>query len=170
MTIQLADRSIKYPRGVIDDIVVEVGKFKFPVDFVVMDMHEESDVPLILGRPFLATAGALTDSSAGELTLRVGDDKVAFKVKRAMKKSHEHDDACVIVDSIGLMSIDCEQGLLAGDALERVLTQSEDWTMVDKEYVEQVNFLGCEASKGPKTAVLSCEEKDGPREEGDGIG
>mgnify|MGYP004581369919 CR=1 FL=1 len=85
MTIQLADRAIKYHRGVIYDMLVEVGKFKFPVDFVVMDMHEESDVPLILGRPFLATAGALTDSGSCELNLRVGDDKVVFKIKQAMR-------------------------------------------------------------------------------------
>ncbi|XP_020208323.1 uncharacterized protein LOC109793275 [Cajanus cajan] len=49
MTLQLADRSIKYPHGIVEDLLVKVGKFLFPVDFIVMDMEEDSEVPLILG-------------------------------------------------------------------------------------------------------------------------
>ncbi|XP_027364550.1 uncharacterized protein LOC113871650 [Abrus precatorius] len=59
MSIQLADRSIKYPRGIIQYVLVKVDKFIFPVDFVILDMDEDTDVPLILGHPFLATAGAI---------------------------------------------------------------------------------------------------------------
>ncbi|XP_073139095.1 uncharacterized protein [Henckelia pumila] len=55
MSLQLADRSIKYPRGIIEDVLVKVDKFIFPVDFVVLDMEEDLDMPLILGRPFLDT-------------------------------------------------------------------------------------------------------------------
>ncbi|KAL0341409.1 UNVERIFIED_CONTAM: hypothetical protein Sradi_4657700 [Sesamum radiatum] len=55
VTLQLADRSIKYPRGIIEDVLVKVGKFVIPVDFVVLDMEEDANTPLILGRPFLAT-------------------------------------------------------------------------------------------------------------------
>ncbi|XP_073154065.1 uncharacterized protein [Henckelia pumila] len=55
MSLQLADRSIKYPRGIIEDVLVKLDKFIFPVDFVVLDMEEDLDMPLILGRPFLAT-------------------------------------------------------------------------------------------------------------------
>ncbi|XP_048229310.1 uncharacterized protein LOC125369930 [Ricinus communis] len=70
MSIQLADRTVKYPKGIIEDVLVKVNKFIFPVDFVVMDMNGESDVPLILGRPFLATSKALIDVSSGKLELR----------------------------------------------------------------------------------------------------
>nr|KYP46004.1 hypothetical protein KK1_032388 [Cajanus cajan] len=51
MTLQLADRSIKFPHGIVEDMIVKVDKFMFPVDFVVMDMEEDVEVPLILGRP-----------------------------------------------------------------------------------------------------------------------
>nr|KYP50823.1 hypothetical protein KK1_027388 [Cajanus cajan] len=56
MTLQLTDRSIKYPHGIVEDLLVKVDKFFFPVDFVVMDMEEDFEVPLILGRPFMKTA------------------------------------------------------------------------------------------------------------------
>ena len=48
ITLQLADRSIKYPRGIVEDVLVKVNKFIFPVDFIVLDMEEDYDVPLIL--------------------------------------------------------------------------------------------------------------------------
>ena len=59
ISLQLADRSIKYPHGIIEDILVKVDKFIFPADFLVLDMEEDQEVPLILGRPFLATRRAL---------------------------------------------------------------------------------------------------------------
>ncbi|XP_073049542.1 uncharacterized protein [Primulina eburnea] len=55
ISLQLADRSIKYLRGVVEDVLVKVDKFIFPVDFVVLDVEEDREIPLILGRPFLAT-------------------------------------------------------------------------------------------------------------------
>ena len=54
VTLQLADRSIKYPYGVIEDVLVKVDKFYFPVDFIILDIDEDTEIPLILGRPFLA--------------------------------------------------------------------------------------------------------------------
>jgi len=59
MSIQLADRSNVYPKGIIEDVLVRVDKFIFPVDFVVMEMEEDEEVPIILGRPFLATRKSL---------------------------------------------------------------------------------------------------------------
>ena len=70
MSIQLADKSIKYPRGIIEDILVKVDKFIFPVDFVVLDMDEDVEVPLILSRPFLATTRAIIDVGDGKLVLK----------------------------------------------------------------------------------------------------
>ena len=52
VTLQLADKSIAYPKGVLEDVLVKVDKFIFPVDFVVLDMKEDQHVPLILGRRF----------------------------------------------------------------------------------------------------------------------
>ncbi|XP_022856877.1 uncharacterized protein LOC111377950 [Olea europaea var. sylvestris] len=61
VTLQLADRSLTHPRGIIDDVLIKVEKFIFPADFLILDMEEDKDIPLILGRPFLATGRALID-------------------------------------------------------------------------------------------------------------
>ncbi|KAK5846263.1 hypothetical protein PVK06_002546 [Gossypium arboreum] len=83
MSIQLADRFVKYPRGIIEDILVKVDKFIFPVDFVMHDMDEDVEVPLILGHPFLATARAVIDVGNGKMVLRVGDEKSFLKFMMA---------------------------------------------------------------------------------------
>ncbi|GJS08496.1 DNA-directed DNA polymerase [Tanacetum coccineum] len=71
MSIQPADRSIKYPIGFCKNLFVKVSKFIFPVDFVVVEMDEDELVLIILGRPFLATTRAVIDVHEGKLSLRV---------------------------------------------------------------------------------------------------
>ncbi|GJT03912.1 reverse transcriptase domain-containing protein [Tanacetum coccineum] len=78
MTLELATRTVAYPTGIAEDVLVRVGKFTFPADFVVVDYDVDPQVPLILGRPFLRTAHALVDVQGEELTLRVGDEKLVF--------------------------------------------------------------------------------------------
>ncbi|KAJ9556283.1 hypothetical protein OSB04_010897 [Centaurea solstitialis] len=80
MTIQLADRSIKYPVGVAEDVTVRVGKFVFPADFVILDINDEVKVPLILGRPFLNTASAVIHVVKKELSLGIGKDRITFSI------------------------------------------------------------------------------------------
>ena len=65
-------------------MLVKVGKFIFPVDFVVMKMEEDNQVPLLLGRSFLATGVALIDVQKGELTLRVGNKAIHFNLKKTL--------------------------------------------------------------------------------------
>ena len=65
VTLQLADRSLKHPRGVIEDVLVKVDKFIFPTDFIVLDMEEDKEIPIILGKPFLATSRAMIDVQMG---------------------------------------------------------------------------------------------------------
>ena len=71
VTLQLTDRSLKHPKGVIEDVLVKVDKFIFPEDFIILDMEEDKEIPIILGRPFLATGRAMIDVQRGELKLRV---------------------------------------------------------------------------------------------------
>nr|XP_023911338.1 uncharacterized protein LOC112022950 [Quercus suber] len=85
ISLQLADRSIKYPRGVIEDVLVKVDKFIFPADFIVLDMDEDEEIPLILGRPFLVTGRTLIDVQQGKLVLRVREDEVTFDVFKSME-------------------------------------------------------------------------------------
>ncbi|XP_027338257.1 uncharacterized protein LOC113852214 [Abrus precatorius] len=121
MSIQLADRSIKYPRGIIEDVLVKVDKFIFPVDFVILDMDEDTKVPLILGRPFLATAKAIIDVSDGKLILRVGDEEITFKIPEVMKKSLKQNDSCFFINVIDNLVSDFTQEFLISDPLERSL-------------------------------------------------
>ncbi|CAL1369945.1 unnamed protein product [Linum trigynum] len=83
ITLQLADRSVKIPKGVVENVLVKVGKFILPTDFVILEMEEDRGVPLILGRPFLATGDALIDVWRGKLTFRVGKEEeilMSFKL------------------------------------------------------------------------------------------
>ncbi|KAK8931033.1 hypothetical protein KSP39_PZI016254 [Platanthera zijinensis] len=100
MSIQLADRSVKYPLGIVEDVLVKVDKFIFPVDFVILDIKEDVEVPLILGRPFLATSRAIIDVSNGKLFLRVGDDEVIFSFTPSMKNTLANDDSSFFVDAV----------------------------------------------------------------------
>ena len=67
----MADRSLKHPKGVIEDSLVKVNKFIFPEDFIILDMKEDKEIPIILGKPFLATGKAMIDVQKEELKLRV---------------------------------------------------------------------------------------------------
>ena len=80
VTLQMADHSIKHPSGVIDDVLVKLVKFIFPADFVVLDMEEDRDIPIILGRPFLATGKAFIDVQKEELMLCAQDEEVTFNM------------------------------------------------------------------------------------------
>jgi hypothetical protein len=64
MTLSLADRSVKHPYGIVEDMPVKVGRFVFPMKFVIIDMEEDSEFPLLLGRPSLATIRAMIDMEA----------------------------------------------------------------------------------------------------------
>ena len=85
ITLQMADRTMAKPEGVIEDVLVKVGNFVFPVDFIILDMEEDSQVPLLLGRPILATGAALIDMQKGVLTLRVGEEAADFNLLQSLK-------------------------------------------------------------------------------------
>ncbi|GJS43326.1 reverse transcriptase domain-containing protein [Tanacetum coccineum] len=92
MTLELADRSITEPIGIAEDVFVNVGKFQFPADFVVVDFEPDPRVPLILGRCFLKTSHALIDVYEGEITLRgagsinqLGDIKLPVLIAKINK-------------------------------------------------------------------------------------
>ena len=71
VTLQLEDRSLKHPWGVIEDVLVKVDKFIFTADFIVLDMEEDKEIPIILGIPFLTTGRAMIDVQKGEQKPRV---------------------------------------------------------------------------------------------------
>ena len=85
ISLQLADRSYQHPRGIIENVLVKVGKFFLPADFVILDMEEDDSVPIILGRPFLATGKDQINVQEGEIKLRVQGDEITFHVFQPMK-------------------------------------------------------------------------------------
>ncbi|XP_021763595.1 uncharacterized protein LOC110728205 [Chenopodium quinoa] len=86
MSLQLADRTVRLPLGILEDVPVQVGRVFVPCDFVVMEMEEDTTVPLILGIPFLNTAGVVIDMKQGRLTLNVGYEKISFSFPQTLKK------------------------------------------------------------------------------------
>lgn len=79
VTVQMVDKSLSFPRGVVEDVIVKVDKLILPDDFIILDMEYDQNMPLNLGRSFLATRRALIDVEAGEITMRVNNEKVIFK-------------------------------------------------------------------------------------------
>ena len=99
MTLQMADRTFAQPLGILEDLLIKVGKFIFPVDFVVFEIEEDKQVPLLLGRCFLETGAALIDVKKGELTLKVGDEVVHFNLNHILKQPELINAECEIVET-----------------------------------------------------------------------
>nr|GEW31438.1 reverse transcriptase domain-containing protein [Tanacetum cinerariifolium] len=106
MTLELANQSISYPTGIAEDVFVQVGKFTFPTDFIVVDYDFDPRVPLILGRPFLRTARALVDVYKEKLILRDGDENLIFHVYSTSKHPHNHGNESI--NMINFIDITCE--------------------------------------------------------------
>jgi hypothetical protein len=96
VTLQLADRSLKRPRGILEDVLIKVNKFYFPVDFIVIDTEPVHDVvnqiPVILGRPFLATANALINCRTGVMKISFGNMTVELNISNINSQPLEYDE------------------------------------------------------------------------------
>ncbi|GJV62218.1 hypothetical protein Tco_1468318, partial [Tanacetum coccineum] len=128
LIIELANRTIKHPKGVAKNVLVGINKFVFLVDFVVLDMPKDIKVPLILGRPFLSTTHAKIDVFKEKIALKLGNDKIMFKSEKPTSNIINR------VYVLGLrerMELDMESRLI-GEAL--ILNRSLD--DVYEEYIE----------------------------------
>ncbi|XP_061346657.1 uncharacterized protein LOC133292272 [Gastrolobium bilobum] len=92
VSLQLADRSLRRLSGIVEDVLVKVDKLIFPADFVVLDMEEGIEMPLLLGRPFLATTRAMIDVENGKLELRMNDETITINAFDSMKQSSDEGD------------------------------------------------------------------------------
>nr|GEW47545.1 reverse transcriptase domain-containing protein [Tanacetum cinerariifolium] len=106
MILELADRSTTRPAGIAEDVFVKVGKFHFPTDFVVVDYVVDPRVPLILGRPFLRTGHDWIDVYGEELTLRVDDEAITFKVGQTSKYSYNDTES---INQVDVINVACEE-------------------------------------------------------------
>ena len=123
ISLQMADRSLRYPRGVIEDVLVKVDKFIFSMDFVVLNMEEDREIPLILSIPFLAMGSALIDVHSGNLTLQVNDKEVQFNIYHTMKFPNGG-QSCNRISVVGDCVRDVMGGVLIDGPLEHCLVHS----------------------------------------------
>ncbi|KAJ1704038.1 hypothetical protein LUZ63_003817 [Rhynchospora breviuscula] len=138
MTLQLADSSIRLPLGILEDIPVQVGKFLVPGDFVVMDMEEDKEVPIILGRPFLRTAGVMMDARDGTILVRVGEETLRFSIDKAMKCPSSSNTCCMIQELPELEETLEEQYQTALEAYQNFLCDVQESIGVE-ETLEEVD-------------------------------
>ncbi|XP_075099534.1 uncharacterized protein LOC142176304 [Nicotiana tabacum] len=102
MLLQLADCTVKRPTGILDDVLVD------------------EEIPLILGRPFLATGRALIDCEIGELKMRLNDEEVIFNVQQSMRKPSEYAN-CSLVEEVDVILQEDDMTLTVKDPLEACL-------------------------------------------------
>ncbi|XP_070055247.1 uncharacterized protein [Nicotiana tomentosiformis] len=133
MRLQMADCTMKRPLGIIDNVLDCVDKFILPVDFVILDCEVDYEVFIILGRPFLALGKALVDVEAGELTFRVGDEKVVFHVCKSMRQTNSN-KVCSFVDLVTEVIVDDASAMMNVDSTLAVLQKRKKvigWTLAD---------------------------------------
>ena len=140
VSLQLVDRSITYPKGVLEDVLVKVGKFIFPIDFIVLDMEEDLEVPLILRRPFLATGRALIDVQRGNLILRINNEHVTFDMFKAMKHP-SNNETCFMVDTIDHIVDEDFQVSRYKDPLEGYIAEAIESRTKHEHTMESVKHL-----------------------------
>nr|GEW98115.1 reverse transcriptase domain-containing protein [Tanacetum cinerariifolium] len=127
MILELADRSTTRPVGIAEDVFVKVGKFHFLTDFIVVDYVVDPQVPLILRRPFLRTRRALIDVYGEELTLRVDDEAITFKVGQTLKYSYNDAES---INRINVINVACEEYAQEGSDVGRereVVREAGKW-------------------------------------------
>jgi hypothetical protein len=142
--LQLADRSIKKPRGIIEDVIIKVDKFFFPVDFIVLDSepipHPERLISVILGRPFLATANACINCWIGVMEISFGNMKVRLNIFNAFQHVPDQNE-CFFMDHIEEYVEDSLPSLLADDPLEACLAHFGFEDFDTDQYTEEVHDL-----------------------------
>ncbi|GJV63702.1 reverse transcriptase domain-containing protein [Tanacetum coccineum] len=130
-------------------MLVEVGKFTFSVDFVILEMEEDNIVALILGRPFLHTADAVIRVTQKQLNLRVETKRMTFSIDSVMKHSHSNDDTCFSIDVIDEILKDDSDALL--DEGSDILYSIEGTILEEKLFVEFDEFMAMTVEENSKS-------------------
>ena len=150
VTLQMADRTMAKPEAVIEDVLVKVGKFVFPVDFIILDIEEDSQVPLLLGRPFLETGAALIDMQKGVLTLRVREEAADFNLLQSLNNLDTNREDYKLLDDVYLHNFDSYHDCNA----QLLINENE----MNFQYLEGVNFDFPHISLHSTEKVLSLKQ------------
>ncbi|GJZ97853.1 reverse transcriptase domain-containing protein [Tanacetum coccineum] len=126
-------------------MLVKVGKFTFPADFVILEMEEDSKVPLILGRPFLHTADVVIRVKQKQLNLGVGTEPMIFNIDSAMKHSYSNDDTCFSIDVIDEILEEYFNALL--DEGSKILHSIEGTLLEEEIFAEFDKFMAMTADE-----------------------
>ena len=132
ITLSLADRSVKIPKGIVEDVLVKIDKFYYPVDFVVLDTEpiasEPNHVPIILGRPFLATANTIINCRNGVMQLTFGNMTLELNIFHLNNKQKLLETENSISDKV--VSIDQCAGKQSVQELQEVISQEDEEILV----------------------------------------
>ncbi|XP_021739729.1 uncharacterized protein LOC110706130 [Chenopodium quinoa] len=122
VTLQLANRSTKFPMGKVEEVPLTVGKFTFPVDFYVVEIDEDEKIPIILGRLFLATSRAIIDVKESKMTLKIDNDSIEFDLNNVMQQPSSSGE-CFRIDVLDTMLNEFSRSYMhvTNDTLENVL-------------------------------------------------
>ena len=96
ITLQLTDQSVKHPIGIVEDLPIQIGKYFMPIDFVVVYMEEDTQTPLLLGRPFLNTAKAVIEVHKGKISFQIADETITFRIGRTMQYPADNSPVCKV--------------------------------------------------------------------------
>ena len=152
MTLQMADRTLAHPEAILEDVLIKVENFIFLMDFIVIDIEEDKRVPLLLGRPFLATRAALIDVKKGELTLMVGDEVVHFNLNHKLKQLELSNANCEIVET----KIPIHSELINDCNFQSSMNENE----MNFQYLEHLEVEFLYSNVKLKNALLSNEENN----------
>ncbi|XP_013614079.1 PREDICTED: uncharacterized protein LOC106320258 [Brassica oleracea var. oleracea] len=125
ITLVLADRSVRVPEGVLDDVPIRINDCHVPTDFIVLKYQNEPKDPLILVRPFLATAGAIIDVKEGRICLNIGNIPMTFDMEKLIKRPLV-DKQTSYADDISELVEESFIDLCSDDPLEKALTSTEE--------------------------------------------
>ncbi|GJS65555.1 reverse transcriptase domain-containing protein [Tanacetum coccineum] len=145
MSMKLADRSFQYPIRIAENMLVEVGKFTFPADFVILKMEEDSKAPFILRRPFLHTADTVIRVKQKQLNLGVETERMIFNIDSTMKHSYSNDDTCFSIDVIDEILEEDYNALL--DEGSRILHSIEGTLIEEEIFAEFDEFMALNADE-----------------------
>ncbi|XP_070007160.1 uncharacterized protein [Nicotiana sylvestris] len=138
MLLQLTDKTVKRPSGILDDMLIQVGKFVFPADFVILDCKVDEEIPIILGRSFLAIGRAIIDCETGELKMRLNDEEITFNVQKSMRRLSEFAN-CSFIDVVDVIVEADDETLTIEDLLVACLVNLDE--VNGEELVEWVLAL-----------------------------
>ena len=152
ITLSLVDRSVKIPKGIVEDVLVKVDKFYYPVDFVVLDTEPiengPNHVPIILGRPFLATANAIINCRNGVMQLTFGNMTLELNIFHLNNKHKLVETENQVTNEV------CSMGQNAGQLnvkeLQEIANRGKAGVLVLPSVATAGQLLSSESTSGKK--------------------